>query len=652
MLTRQQFLKHAAALAAVPLLPRGAHAQAAPARTVNVRDFGARADGATDDARAIATAIQAAVALGEGATVVLPAGRYLLRTVTQARARSTYTNAEPGIDLSRIGYTIKAHIVLSGLRDLTLLGEPGTLLILKDATASGIALERCENVTVENIALDYDPLPFTQGVVTAVDDASRSFDWKIDTGFVEPPNGYLALSFDPVGDSNPRGLGFGNVFDSGGGLKSTAGNGGDVPLRAMRDKGGGLYACASDLPLRALNVGDRFGWAPRAPLGGHAVALTLSSRCRIANVTVHAAPVLAFLGNDCDGLMFEACIIDIPPGSERLFSANADGIHAKSNRTGPRVENCRFERHGDDSVTVVQAGQELYEALNPTELVVELDQYQLYLPGNRVALVAQDSGLTRGEARVVDVRIVRYRDRNARKVTLDRALPRAVSVESLELLDIPPPRAGRDRTTPLAQRPDLLVDLDLVGAGFQVRNNVFANHRAGGMRVYSRDGLIANNRFENLTGHALQLGMELAWPEVHYASRITIRGNRFVNLANTANVWIGTRLGDYSQGQGMANNDIAIEGNTFSGYGARLPGPASGCVTVSNGQNIRIRGNTFESPDPAQNPQPRAVRLDVCRDVAVEDNTMARRDPLLDPVAITPRAERPSIRVRNNRYVR
>jgi polygalacturonase len=87
MLTRQQFLKQAVAAAAVPLVPHRARAQAAPGRIVNVRDHGARGDGSTDDARAIATAIQAALALGAGATVALPAGRYLLRTVTQVRAR-------------------------------------------------------------------------------------------------------------------------------------------------------------------------------------------------------------------------------------------------------------------------------------------------------------------------------------------------------------------------------------------------------------------------------------------------------------------------------------------------------------------------------------------------------------------------------------
>ena len=67
---------------------------------------------------------------------------------------------------------------------------------------------------------------------------------------------------------------------------------------------------------------------------------------------------------------------------------------------------------------------------------------------------------------------------------------------------------------------------------------------------------------------------------------------------------------------------------------------------------MRIRGNTFTAPDPTQNPVPRAVRLDVCRDITIEDNTVVRRDPLVDPVAVTPRADRASVRVRNNKYMR
>ena len=49
---------------------------------------------------------------------------------------------------------------------------------------------------------------------------------------------------------------------------------------------------------------------------------------------------------------------------------------------------------------------------------------------------------------------------------------------------------------------------------------------------------------------------------------------------------------------------------------------------------------------------PRAIRLDICRDVTVEDNTLVRRDALVDPVTITPRADRATVRVRSNRYTR
>jgi len=54
----------------------------------------------------------------------------------------------------------------------------------------------------------------------------------------------------------------------------------------------------------------------------------------------------------------------------------------------------------------------------------------------------------------------------------------------------------------------------------------------------------------------------------------------------------------------MGNQDITIEGNTFNGYGARLGGAAAGAITVSNGQSIRIRGNTFGASDATLSPAP------------------------------------------------
>src|SRR5437868_5750580 len=105
---RRDFLALAGATAA---FPRVGFAQASS--MFNVRDQGAKGDGVSDDAPAINAAVRAAIATGEGATVFIPAGRYLLASVSQASARSIYAKAAAGIDLARQGgYAIKTHLLI------------------------------------------------------------------------------------------------------------------------------------------------------------------------------------------------------------------------------------------------------------------------------------------------------------------------------------------------------------------------------------------------------------------------------------------------------------------------------------------------------------------------------------------------------------
>src|SRR5437870_8906457 len=63
-------------------------AETIPANALNVRDFGAKGDGSSDDAGAIAKAIQAGIAKGQGATVFFPAGRYMLRSTQHAQMKT------------------------------------------------------------------------------------------------------------------------------------------------------------------------------------------------------------------------------------------------------------------------------------------------------------------------------------------------------------------------------------------------------------------------------------------------------------------------------------------------------------------------------------------------------------------------------------
>jgi hypothetical protein len=601
-----------------------------------VRDFGARADGATDDSKAINDAIKAAIAKGPGTSVVLPSGRYLLATPTITRGPSIYTKAASGIDLATIGYGIRSHLMVSGAAGITISGESGTVLLMRDPSAAGIYLDRCTGTVLSNVAIDYDPLPFTQGVIVAADLASRSFDVKVDAGYLQPTAGYL-------GQALAVGGGFGLVHTAAGDLKPVTTNAlGSVPLAGIVTRPDGTFRVQSTVPLSGLGPGDRFVFTGRKAPSGQAVVLKLCVDCRVESVTVYSAPGLAFLPEDCDGLTFRGCVIDVPQGSGRLISANADGIHCKSNKRGPLIDSCRFARNGDDSFTIVQLAQAVLATPSPTDIVVELDQYQLFAPGDRIAVIDQTTGQTRAEATVRDVSIVTWKTVRARQLSLDVPLAKLVSAESLGLPAAPPRPLSNDRTTPLDHRPDLVADLDRLGSGFIIRNNVFADHY-GGARIYANDGLVESNQLTGFMGNGLLVGMELFWPEVLDARRLVIRNNVFSKISNAPNISIRSNLGLLTaSGTGMGNQDITIEGNTFSGFGA------SPAIRATNAQTLRVRGNTIGA---AATDTGAAVSLDLCRDVTVEDNTIAQSPGAPDPVVLSARADRASIVVRNNKIV-
>ena len=100
-------------------------------RAISVRDFGAKGDGVTDDSAAFAAAV-AAVAEADGAPVEIriPAGNYLFRKLHScSRTVDLFQNRER----KWIPETRRAHLLLNGLRNVTLKGEgPGAALLFGD----------------------------------------------------------------------------------------------------------------------------------------------------------------------------------------------------------------------------------------------------------------------------------------------------------------------------------------------------------------------------------------------------------------------------------------------------------------------------------------------------------------------------------------
>ena len=128
----------------------------------DVTEFGAVADGRTHAGPLFRKAIVAAQAAGPGSVVRVPSGVWrLLPTVGE-----------------------KTCLPITKARDLTVRGVPGkTELIIGGGRCSAFELRECEATTLCGFTVDYAPLPFTQGMIVAVDTNAAAIELRIDPGY-------------------------------------------------------------------------------------------------------------------------------------------------------------------------------------------------------------------------------------------------------------------------------------------------------------------------------------------------------------------------------------------------------------------------------------------------------------------------------------
>lgn len=559
-----------------------------------MRTFGATGNGTTDDAPAIAAAIKEAMRGAPGTTVFFPSGRYLLDRSTRVEVKTVYPSVAGIGDVAIAG---PALIALQNAHDVSLVGEEGTLLIARDTESAVIGLAGCRNVTVRQLAMDFEQLLFTQGTVVAVDAAARTIDLRLDAGYPDPTSplfkdarAYLSVRSPDAPDVPKMSTQqFGDVFFS--------------SLADLKAAPGGVFRWSGAIgtQLRGVAAGDRFAFPARDNAHPAAVGVWSSQSCTFERVTVHSAPGLAYALYYDDGLTFRDCVIEPPAGTDRLISTNADGIHSKWNRTGPTLEGCRFRGMHDDGFTFHGSGSRVLK-VEGASLTVE--RFEFFRAGDELAVIDQGTGRTRGTAKIVDAGLVRWRDQVAVRVTLDAPVGGTVSWEALGGSAALPARL--DQFTAPEKRPDLVADLAAIGSGFAVRRSSFSRYR-GGNRIYAWNGVIEDSRFERASLHPLQLGMELYWPEVYEARGVVIRRNEFVGNAGRTNLRIQDLLGTQTPGQALGNRDIQITDNKFQGYGP------SGAVLVSNAEDVRLGGNEF-SGGATDVP----IALDLCRSVSIE----------------------------------
>ena len=291
--------------------------------TFDVADYGAVGDGSTDDFDAIHAAVNAAKSAGGG--IVRFDGTKTYRTIGD----STSENITESV------------FSLESTSNIKIEGNGASLLIHPPDSFARVG--GASNVQIDGFTITYDPLPYYQGTIDAIDVANLTMDITVPNRYPEPETGtntlydgshgsFFARSFVP----NSPGARWGGGYHLG--IDYTETIGGDprkIRLKFNDGQTTNLQATLDDGATEMVVPHIRYGHR-----GGFSLVIKGSDRVKVSNVLYRNTPefLCAPSGNVGPVTLSNVDVLTADPTNE-LFVTWRDGFHVKDNRFGVLFED-------------------------------------------------------------------------------------------------------------------------------------------------------------------------------------------------------------------------------------------------------------------------------------------------------------------------
>jgi hypothetical protein len=225
------------------------------------------------------------------------------------------------------------HLLFKNLKNVTI-NASGVEMVCTETTQA-IGIQNCKNLTIRGLTVDYDPLPFTQGVIESISEDRKSHTIRIVEGF--PRADQAAANKHGVyrSDGNLR---FGNYYSFS--VRSLAADLLEISgLNPNKDGGEQL----GDVVV----VGAKYITGKFRP---HAILTEYSENTVLQDITLYASPSFGFFEEHCKSTTYLRCVVDRREG--RMRSLNADAFHSKFATVGPRIEDSKAMWQGDDCLNI------------------------------------------------------------------------------------------------------------------------------------------------------------------------------------------------------------------------------------------------------------------------------------------------------------
>ena len=554
-----------------------------PMKVFHVKDFGAAADGQTDDGPAIRLAIDAAISFAKPAKVVFD-------------KKKTYRVGE---------YADRwCCFTLEGAKDVTLDGRGSTLVFHPGNRA--FMINKCENTVIRNFSIDYDPLPYTQGDVIEIDREQGFFIVKLHDGYPEPPSQEFMKN-------NNNSWKHGAFLDAGNGRHYTSWYVyvsavypvPDTPrtYRIEVEKGnrnvlthvepGQQFVLQFILDTKqwfdSHNVRGTEPENKGTYLSNHSASIQihLSKNCLIENINHYMSPLMTFRVFGTDNVCLRNVRITYKPGTNRLAAGLSDGMHCKDNVRGPIIENCLFEGLLDDCINLSSMAQHVAETLGENQYLIRYCEVPWYdnpiQVGDRLMGWEPTQG---GVLGYMNVTSVKFAGNRKREITVDKAIPGLQDEEW----------TSPERCT------QLYIDKK---EGAVVRNCTFRSSMKTAA-VFRGAGLFENNTVED-GAFAVHSENSSSWSEGPHPSNLVIRNNTFSRMKYAS---IIMQTSSWNAEMTPVGEGLLIEGNTFTqndGNGIQL----------RNLRNVAIRDNQI-TMEPNTPPNYAPISMANCEDITID----------------------------------
>jgi hypothetical protein len=421
-------------------------------------------------------------------------------------------------------------------------------------TTRALSISNCRNVTVRGLAIDYDPLPFTQGRITALSPDKRVHEVELFAGY---PTSDTATTFKyEIFRPDTRTYRCGEY-----GIETLEKPDPEHLRITRRDGNIGDPEQVGDI----IAIGAEY--APHGSIP-HAVAVTASKGVRLDGISVYASNCFGFWEEDCDGTTYYRCKVDrrspatdpAPRADPRIRSLNADAFHSMYAAKGPAYIECSARFMGDDCINICGDYHLITASMGRVLRVLSKQHDGINIAvGDRVELLSYN-GLRPPDAKVVSLEPDSEVTEAEKQFLARQAMEGDIKAYLMRAKTF---RITLDREVDLPMG-SAISSTSHTGNGFVVRGCSFGFNRSRGILVKASDGVIESNTLVGNVMAAIMVAPEWWWLESGSSNNVKIINNTIRDCGDPA-IAVYAFGGAPTIAPAGAHNHITVSGNSMTG---------------------------------------------------------------------------------------